>query len=318
MDAKSISITKIDYNDLAHPVDLITVCKLYNGNSITWCSYQGEPGPCFEICDELKAELEVAEARCLDVIENNRWGLSQLSDTDVLIHRAKKVVNDIVDNYSIIVPQSDEYYALWMFYIDDIQKVLTWLAALGDLIISIIDLVLTIYAVFQTTKGLISAINNYNVSMLSVGQTLVYSSDDISNNGKLIVQAQQNQQSINLAPDEFTTTTLKKGDIIYGLRDGQSAWYTTKECVELSKYDQLTINQGLQIAPNELLGYRKKVAAYEVTEDIIVPTGIAKNNTYYNGKFLGNGGYTQYYIEDYENLLEFIGEEPLKNITNNN
>jgi len=49
-----------------------------------------------------------------------------------------------------------------------------------------------------------------------------------------------------------------------------------------------------------------RFAQYTVREDIIVPTGRASANTDW-----GTGGYTQFYIDNFENLLEYVTEWPL-------
>lgn len=123
--------------------------------------------------------------------------------------------------------------------------------------------------------------------------------------------ARQSQIANGYSPDNFKTVILKKGDKVYGLLPGPSSWYTTAASVEQSGYNQITLNQGLQIKKSPSLGYRTSVAEYVVKEDIIVAYGTASNNTYVNGEFVGNGGYEQYFIEFFSSVLEYVTETTL-------
>ncbi len=136
----------------------------------------------------------------------------------------------------------------------------------------------------------------------------------------VVQQAQQSQTTGGYKADQFQATLLKKGDIVYGLRDGQSNWYFPQKYVDLSQKDQVTLNQGLQIPPHKTMGYRKKIGTYVVKNDIYVASGYANNNVYYNtgnqNIYLGEGGYYQYYIHDYLDNLELIEETYLNNLIN--
>ena len=81
--------------------------------------------------------------------------------------------------------------------------------------------------------------------------------------------------------------------------------------------DQVTINEGLQIKPDPKYGYRTKVGVYVVKEDICVVGGYAQNNVYdASGNYIGAGGYYQYYIPNFNTILELIEEINLQNLTN--
>lgn len=122
----------------------------------------------------------------------------------------------------------------------------------------------------------------------------------------VIQQAQQAQTTTGYNADNFQPTLLKKGTIICGLRDGQTAWYTTQECVTQSNYNVVTLYRKLQIQLNEQYGYRTKVGYYEVLEDIVVAHGIVANNPN-----CGEGGYLQYYIPNFDDILSLIREVSL-------
>jgi hypothetical protein len=86
----------------------------------------------------------------------------------------------------------------------------------------------------------------------------------------------------------------------------QTAWYTTQAMVTKSGYSKVTLNKGLQIRPNDDYGMRGKVGFYRVKQDTIVPTGKALNNTDW-----GPGGYDQFFIENWSDILEFLYEVAL-------
>lgn len=200
---------------------------------------------------------------------------------------------------------SDEFYGLWMHYSRYHSAYAHASQFLAQLVGTALIIADTIYQCAVLVKSMqMTPRASYYISNSEYIST-------VDDNTLRINAARKKQISTGYTPDDFSVTTLKKGSKIYGLLKGQSAWYTTKEMVELSNYDQLTIYQGLQICPSAAQGYRKFVAEYEVLEDIIVPTGQALNNTYYNGQFLGNGGYTQFYIENYSSVLRFISQTNL-------
>lgn len=122
----------------------------------------------------------------------------------------------------------------------------------------------------------------------------------------IIKEAQAIQKNAGYAVDEFTTTSIKRGDKVYGMVPGQSAWYTNLEAVESGGGSYKKMYEGLQIPPHEKFGYRNKIAVYEVTEDMTVATGQALANktieTPKGVKYLGDGGFTQYVIPEQSKL----------------
>ena len=153
-----------------------------------------------------------------------------------------------------------------------------------------------------------STLTDYSYVKVSQGEYNTQSNQLVSD---IINKAKTAQTSGGYNADSFDVTLLKKGTKVYGLRGdsgtpGQTAWYTTKEMVEKSGYNAVTLNEGLQVYKSSQYGYRKNIGTYELSRDIVVPTGKALNNVEY-----GAGGYTQFYIEDYSSVLKFISESPL-------
>ena len=58
----------------------------------------------------------------------------------------------------------------------------------------------------------------------------------------------------------------------------------------------------VQVKPHDVFGYRSKVQAYEVLEDIDVATSITKANPQW-----GKGGATQIFVENFETVLQAKG-----------
>jgi RHS repeat-associated protein len=124
---------------------------------------------------------------------------------------------------------------------------------------------------------------------------------------RTISSAKAAQTAGGYLADEFTGTILTKGTKIFGLTPGQTAWYTSADMVEASGMSYKILYEGLQIAPDLEFGYRQYVTAYEVTEDITIATGKALANTKN-----GTGGFTQYFIENFNDVVKPLYEYPLK------
>lgn len=221
------------------------------------------------------------------------------------VYYGKQQLQRFLNDNPQIVIGSDEYYGLW---IDSILLV----QALEEYSALVTEFVQTASIIASAAFQAVLLVKN---TALLINQTATITRHDYlttaSTNAARIEAARRAQINNGYAADEYRVTVLKKGSKVYGLLKGQSAWYTTKEMVEKSGYDQLTINHGLQIPPDPVRGYRTHVAEYLVKEDIVVPVGQALNNTYYNGAFLGNGGYTQYYISQFASVLKYVSMTPL-------
>ena len=144
-----------------------------------------------------------------------------------------------------------------------------------------------------------SQYGRYNIVSGEVAETIVEAVESIISNAKAA------QRFGGYIEDTFSGTILTKGTKIYGLTPGQTAWYTTAEMLETSGYSYKDLYDGLQITPDPVRGYRQFITEYEVTEDVVVATGKALANT-----TEGNGGYIQYYIDEFSKFLN-----PVKEIT---
>lgn len=125
--------------------------------------------------------------------------------------------------------------------------------------------------------------------------------------GQAIRNATQAQVSGGYRPDEWTMTTLRKGDVVYGGLPGQSAFYTDRETLMNGHYGQKSVFESIQSRPHGKFGYRPGMGVYEVTGDVRAPTGKALANTAY-----GKGGGRQFYIQNYRHDLRLIGRAPLE------
>lgn len=124
----------------------------------------------------------------------------------------------------------------------------------------------------------------------------------VSEGSEAILNARKIQTISGYLPDEYTMVAMKKGDVIFGGRPGQSQFYTDLDSVLQSNLSRSDLFQGLQAAPHTELGYRPRIGLYTVTEDISVPAGKTLSNPQF-----GSGGYQQYVIEDFNSFLRYNG-----------
>ncbi|MDO4729518.1 MAG: type IV secretion protein Rhs, partial [Bacteroidota bacterium] len=116
--------------------------------------------------------------------------------------------------------------------------------------------------------------------------------------------ARKNQKSTGYNPDSWRTGSLKKGTEVYGGVPGQSPYYTDKATLKASGNNKVKLWKSLQVNPHPTLGYRTEIQKYVVKRDINVGKGYALAN----GEV---GGGRQFFIEDYKDVLEPVGE-PIK------
>jgi RHS repeat-associated protein len=102
--------------------------------------------------------------------------------------------------------------------------------------------------------------------------------------------------------DAWETIILKKGTVVYGGVPGQSGYYFPKETLDAADSSTKALWESLQVEPHKELGYRSEVQMYVLTKDTQVEFSIAKANTDF-----GKGGGLQFYIENYNNVLEKKG-----------
>lgn len=115
--------------------------------------------------------------------------------------------------------------------------------------------------------------------------------------------ARKNQQSSGYGKDNCRTGSLKKGEIVYGGVPGPSSYYMDKKTLDVSDGSREKLWKSLQVKPNPEKGYRPKVQIYRVKREIKVEKGYALANPEY-----GKGGGRQFFIENYSEVLEPIGE----------
>jgi len=101
-----------------------------------------------------------------------------------------------------------------------------------------------------------------------------------------------------LGVDNWRNRMLSRGSIVWGTTPPQSNFYTNGQTVRIAGNNAASIYNGLQIKPDLLLGYRPGITQYVVTRNIQVAESIATANNY------GAGGFTQYFIPNFEEVLE--------------
>ncbi len=106
--------------------------------------------------------------------------------------------------------------------------------------------------------------------------------------------------------DRFKDITLKKGTIIYSGFPGQTAFYTTASALRRAGQSAANLFKGLQLREHRTLGYRTRIAAYEVTEDTHAAFGLALANIDY-----GAGRLPQVVVPSYETSIRFLADYPL-------
>ena len=82
---------------------------------------------------------------------------------------------------------------------------------------------------------------------------------------------------------------------------GQSNFYTTEEVMQFVGNDATKLYQGLQVSKGSHLLFRQGITQYEVIQDITVGSSKTLANPQY-----GPGGFDQYFIPNYENVLKPI------------
>jgi len=104
--------------------------------------------------------------------------------------------------------------------------------------------------------------------------------------------------------DDWVDTTLSKGDYVYGGTPGQSNFYTTQEVMDIVGTDATQLYQGLQVGKGYYPEFRPGMTMYKVLDDI----DVAYSKAFANPQF-GPGGFDQYYINNFESVLQ-----PIKSI----
>ncbi|HEX9706103.1 MAG TPA: RHS repeat-associated core domain-containing protein [Steroidobacteraceae bacterium] len=106
--------------------------------------------------------------------------------------------------------------------------------------------------------------------------------------------------------DRFKDITLKKGTIIYSGFPGQTAFYTTASALRRSGNSAEILFRGLQLRKHERLGFRTRVAAYEVMADTPAALGLAIANVDH-----GAGWLPQVVVPSFQSSLRFLEDIPI-------
>ena len=103
--------------------------------------------------------------------------------------------------------------------------------------------------------------------------------------------------------DDWTDTTLQKGDTVWGGQPGQSEYYTTDETIKIVGNNSKQYYDGLQIPHDETrYGLRREFTVqYEVVQETVAAKSIAQANPN-----LGTGGFEQLFIPEYKNSLKEV------------
>ncbi len=106
--------------------------------------------------------------------------------------------------------------------------------------------------------------------------------------------------------DRFKDITLKQGTIVYSGFPGQTAFYTTASALRRSGNSAEVLFRGLQLRKHERLGFRTRVAAYEVMADTPAAFGLAIANTDH-----GAGWLPQVVVPSFQTSLRFLEDIPI-------
>ena len=102
--------------------------------------------------------------------------------------------------------------------------------------------------------------------------------------------------------DDWKIGRLKEGDVIYGGIPGQSEFYLAQSTLDAANGSKVALWKSAQVKAHDVYGYRSQVQAYMVTQDTKVATSAVTANPH-----LGKGGATQYFIENYPDVLRPVG-----------
>lgn len=124
-----------------------------------------------------------------------------------------------------------------------------------------------------------------------------------------VLAAKEDQILGGYKVDDWTMTTLKKGDAVYGGLPGQSNYYTTVDSILAANGNRQTLGELLQVIPHPEKGYRPNVGEYVLTKDVRIPMGATNANPH-----LGVGNCTQFFINRHQNMLRLNNEYTLENL----
>ena len=101
--------------------------------------------------------------------------------------------------------------------------------------------------------------------------------------------------------DDWENDILEEGSTVWGGEPGQGPFYTSDQTMESAGNDATKISQGLQIGRGDYTSFRPGMTQYVLTQTVSIARSIALANPQY-----GSGGYEQYYIPNYQEVLQPI------------
>ncbi|GAX48371.1 hypothetical protein [Pseudolactococcus reticulitermitis] len=110
--------------------------------------------------------------------------------------------------------------------------------------------------------------------------------------------------------DNYQDVVIKKGSIVYRGEPNGTEYFTTTSAIEEASGFADNLFNGLQVEKHPIFGYRNTMQGYEITSDI--RGGISR--TIANKQF-GNGGSTQLFIPDIDDLIKSGSLKPTSSIT---
>lgn len=101
---------------------------------------------------------------------------------------------------------------------------------------------------------------------------------------------------------------MKEEQTVWGGEPGQSNFYTTNEVAESIGTDATKLYQGLQVSKGDYQQYREFFTQWKFNQDTLVGFSQAKLNSNF-----GVGGFDQYYVPNFTDVLEKIGSISMTN-----
>lgn len=108
--------------------------------------------------------------------------------------------------------------------------------------------------------------------------------------------------------DEWSSVRIEKGSYVWGGAPGQSNFYTTDEMIKATGIDATKIFEGLQVDKGNFIQYRPGMTQYEITREYTAEYSKSLANPQY-----GKGGFDQYFISNYEDVLNPVKSNILTN-----
>ncbi|AND80428.1 hypothetical protein A0O21_04370 [Streptococcus pantholopis] len=99
--------------------------------------------------------------------------------------------------------------------------------------------------------------------------------------------------------DSYTDIKLKKGIVLFRGEPNGTEYFTTEQAIAKSDFNATKLFEGLQVEEHPIFGYRNKMGAYIVNEEIDAAYGIVRANSQF-----GDGKLPQVYIPNVNQLIE--------------